>query len=193
MTRFWWTCSAAFVLLSATDVPAFACSCAAIHSFQQRLQAAPVVAVGRVASVGEVPPQAESAPNVTIVRPLFMGAGIGLSIAFVAKGEVSGSQIRIWDLSYGECGNALRGLTVGTPMVVTLWPVADSPATERRTWGAASLIPESDYFAAGACGQSVQVLTPDEVVAWTGRKISATEPDTALDQRLPSTRIRQIP
>jgi hypothetical protein len=171
MTKLWWTCSTVLVLLCATEVPAYACSCARIHSFQERLQAAPVVVVGRVASVGEDPPQVKSAPNATIVRPPFMGAGVTLAIASMAKGQVPARQIRVWDLSYGECFNALSGLIIGTSMVVGLWPVADTPATERETWVPASLIPESDYLAAGACGQSVQVLTSDEVVEWTGRKI----------------------
>ena len=190
MTRFWWTCVAALALLGATDLPAFACSCAPVHSFQQRIQAAPVVVVGRVASVGEVPPQVESASNVTIVRPPFMGGGVTLAIASMAKGEVTGRQIRVWDLSYGSCFNALSGLTIGTSMVAALWPVADTSATERRTWGAAAFIPESDYFAEGACGSSVQVLTPEEITAWTGRKIPATPAGAALDQLLPSTRIK---
>jgi hypothetical protein len=188
MTRFWWTCTAALVMLAANDLPAFACSCGAVRSFQQRVQAAPIVIVGLV-SVGEAPPLEESASNLIIVRPPFMGAGVRLAIVSVAKGEVSGERIRVWDLSYGECGNALRGLPIGTSLAAAIWPVTDTPATERRTWGAAAFIPESDYFAAGACGSSVQVLTPDEVIAWTGRKIPATPPGTALDYLLPSRRI----
>jgi hypothetical protein len=167
--KFWWTCSTVLVLLCATEAPAFACSCARILSFQERVQAAPVV-VGRVAAVGEIPP-VEAAPNVTIARPPFMGAGVTLTIASVAKGEVPGRQIRVWDLSYGECFNALRGQTIGTSMLIALWPVANTPAAELTTWGGASLVPESDYLAAGACGQSLQVLTSDEVAGWTGRKI----------------------
>jgi hypothetical protein len=77
----------------------------------------------------------------------------------------------VWDLSYGECFNALRGLTIGASVVVALWPVAETPAAERATWGAASLLAETDYLASGACGQSLQLLTADEVVEWTGRKI----------------------
>jgi hypothetical protein len=173
-------------------VPAFACSCAGIRTFQQQVQAAPVVVVGRVASVGEVPPQMESATNVIIVRPPFMGAGVTLAIASVAKGEVSGRHIRIWDFSYGTCFNALRELTIGTSLVVGLWPVADTPATERATWRAASFIPESDYFASGACGSSVQTLTSDEVTAWIGRTIPRTPAGTALDGLLPSARIPQV-
>jgi hypothetical protein len=171
MTKFWWTCSTVLVLLFATEAPAFACSCARILSFQERVQTAPLVVVGRVASAGESPPQVEAASDGTTARPPFMGAGITLAIASVAKGEVLGRQIRIWDLSSGECVNALRGQTIGTSMVIALWPVSDTPAAERATWGAASLVPESDYLAAGACGQSLQVLTSDEVVGWTGRRI----------------------
>jgi hypothetical protein len=43
MTRFWWACPAALVLLSVTEMPAYACSCARIHSFQDSVQAAAVV------------------------------------------------------------------------------------------------------------------------------------------------------
>jgi hypothetical protein len=193
MVRFWWTCVAALALFGATEVPAYACSCARIHSFQQRVREAPVVVVGQVTSAGEVPRQVESEANVTTVRPPFMGAGVTLALASVAKGETPGRQIRVWDLSFGECGNALRGLTIGTSVVVGLWPVADTPATERATWGAASLIPDSDYFAAGACGSSVQVLTSDEVTAWIGRKIPRTPAGTTPDDRLPSARIPQLP
>ena len=191
MTRFWWACPAALVLLSVTEMPAYACSCARIHSFQDSVQAAAVVVVGRVASVGEeVPPQVDSAPNVTIVRAPFRGAGVTLVVASVAKGEVTPRQIRVWDVSDGACGNALFGLTIGTSMVVALWPVADTPAAKRETWGAASLIPESDYFTSGACGKSAQVLTSDEVIAWTGRKLPPTQEE--VDHRLPSTRVRPI-
>lgn len=192
MTRLWWTCSLALVLIVAAERPAFACSCAAVHSFQQRLQAAPLVVVGRVALVGEVPHQPETAPDVTIVRPPSWGAGVSLAIISVAKGEFSGREIRVWDVSYGSCGNALYGLTIGTTVLVGLWPVADTPATERRTWGAASFIPESDYFARGACGESVQVLNSEDAIAWNGRKIPAT-PAGALDRRLPSARVRGLP
>jgi hypothetical protein len=188
VTRFWWTCSAVLVLLGATESPAFACSCSAIRTFQQQVQAAPVVVVGRVTSVGEVPPQEDPASDLIIVRPPFMGTGVTLAVASVAKGEVARRQIRIWDFGYGSCGNALYGLTIGKSVVAGLWSVADTPATERAKWGAASFIPESDYFATGACGQSVQVLPPDELIAWTGRKLPAAQP-AALDQRLPSRRI----
>jgi hypothetical protein len=194
MARFWCTSVAALVLLGAGDVPAYACSCGGIHSFQQRVQAAPVVVVGQVTSIGEVPPlQAEPAPNVTVVRPPFMGAGVTLAIASVAKGEVPGRQIRIWDLSYGSCFNALSELTIGTSIVVAIWPVSETPATARATWGAASFIPESDYFALGACGSSVRDLTSDEVTTWIGRKIPPTPAGTVLDDRLPSARIPLIP
>jgi hypothetical protein len=95
-----------------------------------------------------------------------MGAGVTLAVASVAKGEVSAREIRVWDLSNGSCGNALYGLTIGMSIVLAVWPVADTLATKRETWGAASLIPESDYLTSGACGQSAQVLTSDEVIAW---------------------------
>lgn len=190
MTRFWWTCIAALVLIGATELPAYACVCARIYSFQQHLQAAPVVVVGEVTSVGEVPPpQEDPAPNVTIVRRPFMGAGITLAIASVVKGEIAGRQIRVWDFSYGSCFNALVGLRIGASIVVAMWPVSDRPATARATWGAASSIPESDYFAAGACGSSVQAVTSDEITAWIGRKIPPTHAGSALDDRLPSARI----
>lgn len=185
--RFWWTCSAVLVLLGATESPAFACVCGAIHTFQQQLQLAPVVIVGRVTSVGEVPPRENPASDLVIVRAPFMGWGVTLTIASVAKGEVSRRQIRIWDFGYGSCGNALYGLTLGTSVVAGLWPVADTPAPERAKWGAASFIPASDYISSGACGSSVQVLTDDEVIGWTGRKIAA-QPEI-LDPRLPSRRI----
>jgi hypothetical protein len=172
MARFWWTCCAASVLLGTTEAPAFACTCAAIHSFQQQVRSAPVVVVGHVMSVREVlPPEQESAPNVTVVRPPFMGAGVTLAIASVAKGGVPSRQIRVWDSSSGTCFNALSELTIGTSIVAAIWPVSETPATERARWGAASLIPESDFLASGACGSSVQRLTSDEVTAWIGRTI----------------------
>jgi hypothetical protein len=62
-----------------------------------------VVAVGQVDSVGEIPPQDRSARNVAIVQPPFRGAGVTLAIVSVAKGQVQGSHLRVWDLSYGEC------------------------------------------------------------------------------------------
>jgi hypothetical protein len=189
VTRFWWTCSVVLVLLGATESPAFACSCAAIRTFQQQVQAAPVVVVGRVTLVREVPPQEDPASDLIIVRPPFMGTGVTLAVASVAKGEVSRRQIRIWDFGYGSCGNALYGLTIGTSVVVGLWPVADTPAIERADWGTASLIPESDYVSSGACGPSVQLLTADEVAAWTGRKIPVAHAGASLDGRLPSRRI----
>jgi len=193
MTRLWWTSVVALVLLGATEMPAYACSCGRVYSFQQHLQAAPVVVVGEVTSVGEVPPpHEEPAPNVTIVRRPFMGAAITLAIASVAKGEIPGRQIRVWDFSYGSCFNALIGLTIGTSIVVAMWPVSDSPS-ERASWGAASSIPDSDYFASGACGSSVQAVTSDEVTAWIGRKIPPTHAGSALDDRLPSARIRLFP
>lgn len=170
MTRFWLACWAVPVFLCATEGSVFACSCARVFSFQERIEAAPVVVVGRVASVGELPPQVETAPNVTTVRPPFMGAGVTVAVASVVKGEVPSTQIRVWDLAYGECFNALRGYTIGTSIVVGLWPVTDTPPGERSTWGAASFIPESDYFATGACGQSLRVLSAEEVLEWTGRK-----------------------
>jgi hypothetical protein len=193
MTRFWWTCFSALVVLGATETPAYACSCARIQSFQQRVQAAPVVVVGQVTSVREVPPpQVESAPNLTVVRPPFIGAGVRLAIASVAKGEVAGRQIRVWDLSYGSCGNDVVGLTIGTAVIAAIWRVSDTPATERAAWGAASFIPESDYFASGACGRSIQMVTSDEVTAWSGRKIPPTHAGSTLDGRLPSTSIPQL-
>ena len=194
MARFWWTCFAASVSLGTTEAPAYACSCAAIHSFQQQIRAAPVVVVGHVTSVGEVPPpEVESAPNVAVVRPPFMGAGVTLAVASVAKGEVPGRQIRVWDSSYGSCFNALRELTIGTSIVAAVWPVAETPATERARWGAASSIPESDFLASGACGSSVQPLTSDEVTAWIGRTIPQAPAGTVTDDRLPSARIPLLP
>jgi hypothetical protein len=171
MTRLWWICFTIPLLLSTTAAPAVACTCARIAGFQERIQSAPVVAVGRVVSVGETPPEADRTSSVTIVRPAFMGAGVTLAIVSVAKGEVSRREVRVWDLSYGECFNTLQGLTIGASVVVAMWPVADTPAAERATWGAASLLAQSDYLARGACGASLQVLTADEVVEWTGRKI----------------------
>lgn len=119
-----------------------------------------------------------------------MGAGISLAIASVAKGEVRGRQIRIWDLLYGSCGNDLIGLPIRTSIIGAIWPVSDTPATERA--GAASLIPESDYFTSGACGHSIQTVTSDEVTAWIGRKIPFAHAGSALDGRLPSVRIFQL-
>lgn len=193
MTRFWWTCSAALVLLGATETPAYACVCSRTQSFQQRVETAPVVVVGQVISVREVPPPpVESAPNVTVVRRPFMGAGVRLALVSVAKGDLPGRQIRVWDLSYGSCGNDLVGLTIGTSIIAAIWPVSDTPATERAAWGAASFIPESDFFASGACGRSVQMVTSDEGTAWIGRKIPRTHAGSTLDDRLPSARIPQL-
>jgi hypothetical protein len=122
-----------------------------------------------------------------------MGAGVTLAITSVAKGDVPGRQIRVWDSSYGSCFNALRGLIVGTPIVAAIWPVSETPATERARWGAASSIPESDFLASGACGSSVQRLTSDEVTEWIGRTIPTTPAGTVLDDRLPSARIPLLP
>jgi hypothetical protein len=194
MARLWRTCFLALVLFGATEAPAFACTCAAIHSFQQRVRAAPVVVVGHVTSVGEVlPSEVESAANVALVRPAFMGAGVTLAIASVAKGEIPARQIRVWDSSYGMCFNALRELTVGTSIVAAILPVSETPATERARWGAASSIPESDFLTSGACGSSVQRLTSAEVTAWIGRTIPQAPAGTVTDDRLPSARIPLLP
>ena len=194
MARRSWICVAALVLLGADRMPAYACSCTRVSNFQQRVEAAPIVVVGQITSVGENPPlQTEAAPNVAIVRPPFMGTGLTLAIASVAKGELAGIQIRIWDVSYGSCDSGLRSLTIGTPLIAAIWPVSDTPATERATWGAASFIPESDYFTAGACGSGVQALRSDEIAAWIGRKIPSTRAGAVLDDRLPSARIPLLP
>jgi hypothetical protein len=100
-----------------------------------------------------------------------MGAGIALAMVSVVKGEIPDGELRIWDLSFGECFNVLRGLSIGTSIVVALRPVRDAPAAERASWGPASLLPEMDYLVDGGCGQPLQVLTGDEVVEWTRRKI----------------------
>jgi hypothetical protein len=171
MTRLWWICLTIPVLLSTTAAPAIACTCARIVDFQERIESAPAVVVGQVLAVGEKMPEGDATSTVTIVRPPFMGAGVTLAITSVAKGEVPGTQLRVWDLSYGECFNALRGQTIGASMVIALWPVARTPAAERLTWGAASLLPATDYLSSGACGQSLQILSADEVVEWSGRKI----------------------
>jgi hypothetical protein len=153
-----------------------------------------VVVVGHVTSVREVlPPERESAPNVAVVRPPFMGAGVMLAIASVAKGAVPSRQIRVWDSSYGTCFNALRELTIGTSIVAAIWPVSETPATERARWGAASFIPESDFLASGACGSSVQRLTSDEVTAWIGRTIPQAPAGEVTDDRLPSARVPLLP
>jgi hypothetical protein len=171
MARILWIFLSAAVLICATAPPAFACSCARVLSFEEKTQVAPIVVVGRVISVGEVPSQVDAGSNTTIVRPPFMGAGVILAIESVAKGDVAGKRARLWDLSFGQCFNALRGQRIGTALVVALWPVADTPAAERATWGAAAQLPETDYMTSGACGQVLQVLTAEQVAEWTGRKI----------------------
>jgi hypothetical protein len=163
MARFWWTIVAVIVLLGATERPAYACSCARIVNFQRHVETAPVVVVGQVISIGEVPPpEPQVAPDFTVVRAPFMGTGVTLTIVWVARGAISAQRIRVWDGANGSCANSLYGLPIGTSIVAALYPVTDTPAAERRKWGAASLIPECDYFATVACGSSVKALTADE-------------------------------
>lgn len=61
------------------------------------------------------------------------------------------------------------GQTIGTAMVVALSPVADTPAAERATWGAASLLPDTDYLTSALAVRHFK--TAGQILEWTGRKV----------------------
>lgn len=169
----WWTLGAVAMVLAMTEVPAFACSCTRVESLSEAIQRSPVVVVGRLVSVGELPPPApeppEPDPTVITVRAPFMGAGLILAVESVAKGNIPEKHIRAWD--FGGCGNALRNMAPGTPFVAALVRVRDFSPETRKGWGAAAAIPDSDYLASGGCTYATQVLGPAEFAEWMNHKV----------------------
>jgi hypothetical protein len=167
--RIWWIGAAVALVMGVTESPALACSCSQVRSFSEIIQTAPVVVVGQVAATSEIPRQApDDAPDRATVRP-WMGAGFRITVASVAKGALTDTTIGVWNMLYGECG--LRVPTTGTSVAIALWPVAGVPEDVRATWGAASTVPDTDYLSTSGCGQSLQVLSADDLAQWVGRKL----------------------
>jgi hypothetical protein len=167
-----WIGAVAFVVICATEAPAFACSCSRVLTFEDEIRERSVVVVGKVTSIREVPPaiQDERDDRVT-VRPPFMGTGITMDVTSVVKGNVVAPNIRAWSLLGGSCASVLWAQAPGSSIVIALEPVTIAPAEIRRTWGSAAAIPETDYFASSACGNPVKVLSPEDLDNWIGRQL----------------------
>lgn len=167
-----WIGPLAMLAICATEVPAFACSCARVVSFDEALRDAPIVVVGTVTSTGQLPPVLrEERSDAVTVRPPFMGSGITMAVTSVVKGGASASHIRIWSLGYGECAGAVSTLKGSESIVIAIHPVAATQVDVRRTWGAASTIPETDYLVSFGCSNSVTVVAPENLRQWIGRRL----------------------
>ena len=128
-----WALGTVVMWLALTEVPALACSCSRVESFSEAIEEAPVVVVGRLVSVDEMPPPVAEEPDIdpsVITVRAFLGRGMILAVDSVVKGDVPQEQIRVWDFSFGDCGNVLRVRAPGTPFVIALGRVKDfSPDT----------------------------------------------------------------
>jgi hypothetical protein len=167
-----WIGAVALLVICATEVPAFACSCSRVLTFEEEVRERSIVVVGKVTSTREVPPAIrDEQPDRVTVRPPYMGTGIRMAVMSVVKGNVDETNIRAWDVLGGSCAGALWAQTPGSSIVIALEPVTITPAELRRTWGSAAAIPETDYFASSACGNPVKVLSPEDLDKWIGRKL----------------------
>jgi hypothetical protein len=167
-----WTGAVVLLAICATEVPAFACSCSRVLTFEEEIRERSVVVVAKVTSTHEVPPAIrEEQPGRVTVRPPFMGTGISMAVTSVVKGNVDATSIRAWDVLGGTCAAALWAQTPGSSIVIALEPVTITPAEIRRTWGSAAAIPETDYFASSGCGNPVRVLSPEDLDQWIRRKL----------------------
>ena len=159
-------------LVSVLAVPnkSFACSCSSVQNFEQTLESAPLVVVGRLSSTGLVPPTVSRSNGVIEVRP-FNGVGATIDLLFVVKGDVNDQRLTIWDVMYGECAGPLHAVTIGDFVVAALYRVRDVSTEARATWQGGRNIPPSDYVTPSACSPGLRVLSDDDVTAWRRRRL----------------------
>ena len=165
--------AAVVLAICATEISAFACSCTRVVSFEEELREAPIVVVGTLTSTRHAPQALRDERSDAVnVPPPYTGSGITMAVTSVIKGDVSAGNIRIWSLGYGECGGAISALKGGESIVIAINPVAATPLAVRRGLGAASTIPETDYFAGSGCRNPLTVIAPENLNQWTGRRLN---------------------
>jgi hypothetical protein len=138
--------------------PADACTCFGWRDIDDMAREAPIVVVGRIVAEGEA----------RYAGPRW----IDVSIEWVAKGEVVGSPIRVWDAwADSDCGGVLK-FRRDRSAVLALRRIASVPGEERAYWKDLQFLPREPDFLTdlGACAEPVKVLeTRRERRRWIGR------------------------
>ncbi len=156
----------AAIALTCLPRVAEACTCIGGRSFDEVASSMPVVVVGLVTAQKALIPE-------TINWPAIVQA-IEVEIAWVAKGDVHGPRVTVWDrLAMTSCGGAFSRTPVGTWVALALNHVESvrglNSQVDIAVMGFSA--PDHDLILSGGCSQSsVSFRTGAERESYIGRR-----------------------
>ena len=149
------------------DRSALACSCVGFVTFEQTIREAPLLLVGRVASIGTLRSGVRGGTDPRVIE---------LEVVWTAKGPVQAKRVDVWNASAGgSCGGALRGVAVGSHVVLALTHVRAAQVGPEPVWKRTGVLSPRDMvlaLAQGACGESLRLLKGErDLAGWVGKTI----------------------
>jgi hypothetical protein len=150
------------------DRSALACSCSGFSTFEQTIREAPLVVVGRVASIGTLRSAVRGGTDPRV---------IALDVVWTAKGSVQAKRVDVWNEAVGSTcdGSLWRVGVVGSHAVLALTPVRAAQVGPEWAWKRTGVLSPRDIvlaLAVTACGESFLPLKGERDLArWVGKTI----------------------